>query len=156
MKKRLLIVITALNVVFLIVSIVACVMTNKRNAAINKIGEDFSYVECGGGTVLLEMEGGRVATCMFKNSFVRVMDANLYVATEDYCKIIKFIYEYSKKHGIEIVREPSSMIGELRLHHIMFELGYKKERARDADLEYRGDVRWYVTLASDVVGWLGI
>ena len=70
----------------------------------------------------------------------------------DVYEITAFIYAYGEENGSEVPRKKREIAGELKLHNLLYMVGYERGRTKDADVEYTADKRWYVNLASVVLG----
>ena len=67
-----------------------------------------------------------------------------------------FIRFYAEKNGYEVLKSNTQIIGEYRLHNILYTFGYKRAQTSDADIDLVRDGRWYVNAVSTVFGWIGI
>lgn len=63
-------------------------------------------------------------------------------------KIVGFIMQYQAEKGLNIRRTRRELMGEIRLHNLLYTIGYERTRTMNADLEYTSDGRWYVNMAS--------
>ena len=75
---------------------------------------------------------------------------------EDISTILLFSRYYSGKLGYDMSRSNAELIGEYRLHTILFYTGYKQEQTGTLNWDYGNDPRWYVNTASRFLGWLGV
>ena len=154
-KVRLLIVLTAINILLFIGSIFSLIRTSKNNKIINSFCGDFNCREEGKGEILLTLRSGKEMNLRFEKSSVKVVGAYDASEREECLYIVKFIYVYAKENGCEIPRAKTEMYGEYRLHNILYGLGYKREQTADSDLDYEKDKRWYVNAASKILGFTG-
>ena len=155
MKLAAIIVITVFNVLLFIGSIICVVMTCRNNKIINSIEQTYDYREDSGG-VVLTLPRGEELTLQFGNDSVKIVHSFEYNDAETIYKTVMFVREYASKNGIEIPRSINEMYGEIRLHNILYTLGYKREQTGDCDLDYIADRRWYVNVASKLIGWSGL
>lgn len=158
MKKRktLIIVLTILNLMLFIGGIIGLVGTSKNNKIINSIDREFAYQESGNGEVNLTLPSGKNVALQFGKTAVKIIDSSVISDRENNLYIILFVRDYAGRHGIDITRTNSDLLGEYRLHTYLFRLGYKQPQTKDADLEYGQDRRWYVRFAGTIIGWFGI
>lgn len=155
MKLAAIIVITVFNVLLLTGSIVCAVMTCRNNKIINSIEQTCDYREDSGG-VVLTLPRGEELTLQFGNDSVKIVHSFEYNDAETIYKTVMFVREYARENGIEIPRSINEMYGEIRLHNMLYTLGYKREQTVDCDLDYIADRRWYVNIASKLIGWSGL
>ena len=155
-RKRLLLVLTALNILLLIASIFCLVRTEQNNKYFNSTNTDFDYYECGNGKAVLTLHEDKEVTLIFGNNSVKVVDAYQTTGREEVVSVVKFIREYTRKQGLEIQRSNTQIMGEYRLHNLLYSVGYKREQTGDADVDYVSDSRWYVNVVSSVFGWVGV
>jgi hypothetical protein len=71
-------------------------------------------------------------------------------------EIIAFAKSRLNELGVSCRRSDRDLEGEFALHVICYRLGIRPEKAKDADLDYAGDQRWYVSAASGAITFLGI
>ena len=110
---------------------------------------DFAYEETD-GEVNLTLTNGGVVRMQFGDSAVKVYDAHRHKSAV--YEIAAFIYAYGKGKGYTVSRKRKEIVGELKLHNLLYTVGYKRGRTKDADVDYTADSRWYVNLASAVLG----
>lgn len=67
-------------------------------------------------------------------------------------KIVEFIMQYKAEKGLNIQRTKQELMGEIRLHNLLYIVGYERARTENTDLEYTADGRWYVNVASAMLG----
>lgn len=155
-KKWLLIVLTAVNILLLSASIFCLVRTGQNNRFFNSMNTDFDYYECGNGKAVLTLHEDKEVTLIFGNKSVKVVDTYQTTGREEMVSVVRFIREYTRKNGLELQRSNTQIMGEYRLHNILYSLGYKQNQTGDADIDYVSDSRWYVNAVSSVFGWVGI
>ena len=155
MRKAMVIVLTVLNVLLLIGSIVCTVLTYRNNKIINSTETTFVYREEDGG-VLLTLQNQEEIRLQFESDSVKIIQSYRHNGTETIFQITQFVRYYAQGKGYEIERDITEMYGEIRLHNILYNFGYKRERTGDCDLDYTLDRRWYVNAASKIIGWIGM
>lgn len=153
-RKRLIIVLTILNVLLCITSIICLVGTCRNNEAINTTERNYTYRE-DDGKVIFSLESGEVTMRFGKNS-VKIEESYRFADRESEFVIVLFIRGYAAEKGYEILRANTELYGELRLHNFLYALGYERKRTGDCDLDYAADARWYVNAASTIIGRTGI
>lgn len=149
------IVLTVLNVLLLIGSIVCTVLTYRNNKIINSTETTFVYREEDGG-VLLTLQNQEEIRLQFESESVKIIQSYKHNDTETIFQNVQFVHFYAQGKGYEIERDVTEMYGEIRLHNILYNFGYKRERTGDCDLDYTLDRRWYVNAASKIIGWIGM
>ena len=149
------IVLTVLNVLLLIGSIVCTALTYRNNKIINSTETIFAYREEGGG-VLLTLQNQEEIRLQFESESVKIIQSYKHNGTETIFQTVQFVRFYAQGKGYEIERDITEMYGEIRLHNILYNFGYKRERTGDCDLDYTADRRWYVNMASKIIGWIGL
>ena len=149
------IVLTVLNVLLLIGSIVCTALTYRNNKIINSTETIFAYREEGGG-VLLTLQNQEEIRLQFESESVKIIQSYKHNGTEAIFQTVQFVCFYAQGKGYEIERDITEMYGEIRLHNILYNFGYKRERTGDCDLDYTADRRWYVNMASKIIGWIGL
>ena len=133
----------------------ACLIQTNRNAEqINAIKPSFYYIE--GSTASVQLPSEQMVDLHFREKNVEVSDSYVCNNIEDCYAVVLAIKSYAQSNGIEIVRSNTDLVGELRLHNFLYRIGYKRTETEDADLEYICDRRWYVNVASRVIGWTGL
>ena len=149
------IVLTVLNVLILIGSIVCTALTYRNNKIINSTETTFAYHEEDGG-VLLTIQNQEEIRLQFESESVKIIQSYSHNGTETIFQTVQFVRYYAQGKGYEIERDVTEMYGEIRLHNILYNFGYKRERTGDCDLDYTLDRRWYVNAASKIIGWIGM
>ena len=144
-----------LNVLLLTGSIVCTALTYRNNKIINSTEQTFAYREEDGG-VLLTLQNQEEIRLQFESESVKIIQSYKHNGTETIFQTVQFVRFYAQGKGYEIQRDVTEMYGEIRLHNIAYNLGYKRERTGDCDLGYIADKRWYVNAASKVIGWVGL
>ena len=154
MKGKGFIVLTVINLLILLISVLCLIGTAVNNEKINAIGKNFTYRE-EGETVILKLKNGKETTMQFGKESVKVWKSYEASEKDSSVEIVSFIRWYANLKGYEVKRENTELIGEYRLHNALYRLGYKREQTGDSDLDYEKDKRWYVTEISKIIGWCG-
>ena len=128
--------------------------TNYNFERINKIVPSICYIE--GSTATVQLPSGQIVDLHFRGNNVEVRDSYVCNNIEDCYAVVLAIKSYAQSNGIEIVRSNTDLVGELRLHNFLYRIGYKQTETGTADLEYICDRRWYVNVASRMIGWTGL
>lgn len=155
MKRVVVIVLTVLNVLLFIGSIICTAMTYTNNKIINSTDQTFVYREEDGG-VLLTLQSQEGIRLQFESDSVKLIQSFRYDNKRAIFQTVQFVRFYAQGKGYEIERDVTEMYGEIRLHNIAYKLGYKREQTGDCDLDYIADRRWYVNAASKLIGWIGL
>ena len=155
MRKAMVIVLTVLNVLLLIGSIVCTALTYRNNKIINSTETTFAYCE-EGGWVIYTLPQGKEITLQFGKDSVKILRSYQLMDIQSIYGTVMFIRFYVDEKGYEVSRKITEMYGEIRLHNIAYNLGYKRKRTVDCDLDYAPDRRWYVNVLSKLIGWIGI
>ena len=155
MKKAMIIAITVLNILLFIGSIVCTALTYRNNKIINSTEATFAYREEGGG-VLLTLQNEEEIRLQFESDSVIIIQSFKHNGTETIFQTVRFVRFYAQGKGYEIERDITEMYGEIRLHNTLYNLGYKRGKTGDCDLDYITDRRWYVNAASKIIGWAGL
>ena len=130
------------------------IQTNRNFKRINEIVPSFYYIAA--STVSVRLPSGEIVELHFRENNVEITDSYACKSIEDCYAVIFAIKVYARENGIEIVRTNADMAGELRLHNFLYEIGYKQDETGTADVEYIRDRRWYVNVASRMIGWTGL
>lgn len=154
-KGRRISVITLINALFLLLSILCWTGTYLRNKALNEYRQGYSY-RLQDEVVKMSLSSGIEVELRFGENSVSIKDAYRVSTTEDQTQVILFIQSYLQEDGKNLSRTVTDCLGEYRLHCKLYEQGYKRERTKDVDLEYDEDPRWYVSVCSRLLGWSGI
>ena len=102
---------------------------------------------------IIEIQGEKYEIIFGKTS-VRVVDSYKVKDRADRLRIIKAIQYEVSAQGLS-TRETTSMEGEWLFHNIAY-VTCGIEQAKDVDLEYEKDERWYVVLVSEILGITGL
>ena len=102
---------------------------------------------------IVEVYGEEYKITFGKNA-VSITDSYKVKTRADRLKVIKAIQNELRERGLS-TRTTTSMEGEWLLHNIVYEIN-GMQKAKDVDLEYEKDKRWYVALPSEVLGVTGL
>ena len=155
-KRRSLIVLTAVNVLILVMSIYCLIRTTQNSKFINSFNSEFDYEEYKNGKVILTLEEEKRITLQFGNSSVKVVQSYQATSREESISVMLFIRYYTRQKGLKVHRSNTQILGEYRLHSLLYTVGYKRAHTGDADIDLVKDRRWYVNIISSVFGWIGI
>lgn len=154
--RRFAIAIAAVNLIILILIAVCMLRIRVMHREINAAGDEFHYTETEDGEVLLELGDHGIAAMRFSRDGVSIKEA--YLFDNDAClpKVLRFIRYYASREGYSIPRSNIDLIGEYRLHTMLYNIGYKPEQTGTLNWDFNEDPRWYVNTASSFVGLCGI
>ena len=108
------------------------------------------------GEVMLDLGDYGVAAMKFSKNGVSITDSYLFDNKECLPKIICFVNYYATREGYDIGRSNIELIGEYRLHTILYNIGYKPNQTKTLNWDFNKDPRWYVNTASSFIGWCGL
>lgn len=74
--------------------------------------------------LLLELQSGQIIRLRFRQKNVTVYCAYDITQREDELRLISFIRTYAQDTDIAIPRSNSELLGELKLHSLLYNLGY--------------------------------
>ena len=154
-KRRSLIVLTIVNILILIMSIYCLIRTTQNCKFINSNASEFVYEEYENGKVILTLEEEKRITLQFGNSSVKVVQSYQATSREESISVMLFIRYYTRQKGLKVHRSNTQILGEYRLHNLLYTVGYKRAHTGDADIDLVKDKRWYVNVLSSVCGWIG-
>lgn len=154
-KRRSLIVLTVVNILILIMSIYCLIRTTQNCKFINSNTSEFVYEEYENGKVILTLEEEKRITLQFGNSSVKVVQSYQATSREESISVMLFIRYYTRQKGLKVHRSNTQILGEYRLHNLLYTVGYKRAHTGDADIDLVKDKRWYVNVLSSVWGWIG-
>ena len=106
--------------------------------------------------MLLTLQNKEEIRLQFESDSVKIIQSFKHSSTETIFQITQFVRYYAQGKGYEIERDVTEMYGEIRLHNTLYNLGYKRDKTGDCDLDYAADRRWYVNAASKLIGWIGL
>ena len=154
MKKGIRLCFLMFNILIFLGSLLCLFQTSYNFKRINAIFPSFYDIE--DSTASVELPSGNFVDFHFYHNNVKIADSYECKNIEDCYAVVLAIKCYAQSHEIEIVRSNTELVGELRLHNFLYRIGYKQNETRDADLEYICDRRWYVNIASCMIGWMGV
>lgn len=154
MKKGIRSGLVILNILLFVGSLLCLLQTHRNNERINAIFPTFYYIDV--STASVPLQSGKSVDLHFCENNVEIADSYECRSIEDCYAVVLAIKGYAESHGIEIVRSNTDLVGELRLHNFLYQIGYKQNETGTADLEYICDRRWYVNVASRMIGWTGL
>ncbi|MBQ7347651.1 MAG: hypothetical protein IJW55_06805 [Clostridia bacterium] len=143
-----------LNILLFLGSLLFMLQTSYNFKRINEKVPSFYYIEASTATV--QLPSGKLVNLHFRENNIEITDSYECKSIEDCYAIVFAIKAYARDNDIEIVRSNADMAGELRLHNFLYRIGYKPDETGTADLEYICDTRWYVNVASRMIGWTGL
>ncbi len=155
MKKKTIMAVTILNLLLMLIAIISWVCVAAHNESINSVRPTFDYTETDEG-ILLNLQDRGTVHITFGKGGVSIADSHLHDNPRSISEILMFARYYAAKLGYEMERSNSELIGEYRLHTILYQIGYKQEQTGTLNWDYAEDPRWYVNAASSVIGWLGV
>lgn len=153
-KKRLLIVLTVVNILLFLGSLFCLIGTSENNKIIHSTGA-LSYSEEENGRVILTLNTGKEIALQFGQESVKVVCSYTEKRKEESLSLAMFIRRYAAQNGYAVTRTVTELYGEIRLHNVLYGLGIAKAQTADSDLEYEKDRRWYVNALSKLIGWMG-
>ena len=154
--RKFLIVITAVNLIILILFGICMLRISKMHREINAAGNKFHYTESNDGKVTLDLGDHGTVAMKFGKDGVSITESHRYDNADCLPEILCFVRYYAAREGYEISRSNVELIGEYRLHTILFKVGYKPNQTETLNWDFENDPRWYVNTASTLVGWCGI
>lgn len=154
MKKKIGICFFILSIVLFMLSSFCLYQTSENVQLLNEQSSSFYYMD--GSNVCINLSSGKRVSFALRDNVAIVYDSFQCDTKEDCIKVVLAIKEVAKKKEVSISRSNSDLMGELRLHNFLYELGYRTNHTKNADLEYIKDHRWYVNAASCLIGWVGI
>ena len=148
------IVLTVINIIIFIMSVMSLIGTAKNNKKINEVAENFVYGE-ENGNVSLTLTSGKKIRIRFNEKSARVYDGYTANGKAESIEIVSFIRWYAEQKDYEISQAYTEMYWEYRLHNALYWLGYKRKQTGDSELDYGKDKRWYVNNISRIIGRSG-
>ena len=95
---------------------------------------------------------GKTVSMVFEEHSVKIKNSYKFSSKKEVYEIAKFIRYYMKKHNKFFMRSNTEIVGEMTLHNVLYDLGYKRENVASADIDYESDPRWYVNVTSRILG----
>ncbi len=143
-----------LSSILFLMSLLFFLLTNRNVRILNDTNPSYYYKER--SSVSVHLPSDEIAVLYFRNNHTKIKNSYQCDTIADCYATVMAIQSYARQNDIEITRPLTEMVGELRLHNFLHEIGYKTDETGDADLEYIQDRRWYVNVASKMVGWMGL
>lgn len=142
-----------INLFLLAVSLI-CLWRSQQNVRyINSIQSDWQGTNIEEAVTELHLPSGNTIHLRYSNIGVKVIQSDL---CNDRLDCFYTVLTIRNESETDFQQSTTDLYGELRLHQILYRIGYRVDATADADLEYAGDRRWYVRAASKVLGWLGV
>ena len=155
-KRKILIIATFINFVILILIAICFLRISEMHREINAVGDDFLYTEMDCGTILLDLGSDGVASMNFSQDGVSITDSYRFDNKDSLPVVLRFVRYYAAREGYDISQSNLGLIGEYRLHTILYKIGYKPNQTKTLNWDFNGDARWYVNTASLIIGWCGV
>ena len=155
-QRKVLIIFTVVNLTILILLTACMLRIRQMHREINAATDEFHYTETANGEVTLDLGDHGIATMKFGKDGVSITEAHLFDNSDCLPKVLRFVKYYAERKGYDVERSNIDLIGEYRLHTILFKLGYKPEQTETLNWDFCEDPRWYVNTASSIIGWCGI
>ena len=140
----------------LILLTVCMLRIREMHREINAATDEFHYTETTNGEVTLNLGDHGIASMKFSKDGVSITDSYLFDNPDCLPKVLCFVRYYAAREGYEIGRSNIELIGEYRLHTILYEIGYKPKQTKTLNWDFDEDPRWYVNTASSLIGWCGV
>ena len=102
---------------------------------------------------IVEVYGEEYKITFGKNA-VSITDSYKVKTRAERLKVIKAIQNELRERGLS-TRTTTSMEGEWLLHNIVYQIN-GLQKAKNVDLEYEKDNRWYVAVPSEILGLTGL
>ena len=155
-QRKVLIAFTVVNLTILILLTVCMLRIRQMHREINAATDEFHYTETENGEVTLNLGDHGIASMKFSKDGVSITDSYLFDNPDCLPKVLRFVRYYATREGYEIGRSNIELIGEYRLHTILYEIGYKPKQTKTLNWDFEEDPRWYVNTASSLIGWCGV
>lgn len=155
-QRKVLIAFTVVNLTILILLTVCMLRIRQMHREINAATDEFHYTETENGEVTLNLGDHGIASMKFSKDGVSITDSYLFDNPDCLPKVLCFVRYYAAREGYEIGRSNIELIGEYRLHTILYEIGYKPKQTKTLNWDFDEDPRWYVNTASSLIGWCGV
>lgn len=139
-----------LSIIILLLLTCAVILWNIR-AGIKELNEIKTGDRIEGNVIEVQGEEYEI---IFGKTSVRVVDSYKVKDRADRLRIIKAIQNELTAQGLS-TRTTTSMEGEWLFHNIAYAT-CGIQQAKDVDLEYDRDKRWYVVLISEILGVTGL
>lgn len=144
-----------LSLTLFLIALLSMLQIGGPNYTVKAVNTSFDYEEVE-DEVFLHTSNNQTVVLKFREDGVVVVDSYLYDNPDNISEILMFTRYFATKQGYEIPRSDRALIGEYRLHTILFNMGYKQEQTGTLNWDYENDSRWYVNVTSSILGWLGV
>jgi len=155
-QRKVIIIFTVVNLTILILLTVCMLRIRQMHREINAATDEFHYTETENGEVSLNLGDHGTASMKFSKDGVSITDSYLFDNDECLPTILCFVKYYAAREGYDIGRSNIELIGEYRLHTILYKIGYKSNQTKTLNWDFDEDPRWYVNTASSLIGWCGV
>lgn len=151
--KRVLIILLTLCFLFAALGCVAWWNTARNYRKIN----DFSYQnhDCNSDVISYTTTNGTTVKLVFGKTAVQVANSYTLETRSDRLEIAAFIVCALREKEIYTTQTLTDYLGELTFHYTCYRLKIKQKQAAHADLEYVGDTRSTVRIASKILAVFG-
>ena len=151
-KKKLVLILLVLSILFLLIG---CVAWGNTNANLDKLNS-LQFTDCAESDSLsYRTESGIEINLYFGEHSVKAENSYLLSDRKDRLEVSAYILFAAKQKGIAITQKLSDVMGELTFHNLCYKLRIAPENTRSADLDYRGDTRFAVWFPSKILAVLG-
>ena len=121
------------NLTILILLTVCMLRIRQMHREINAATDEFHYTETENGEVTLNLGDHGIASMKFSKDGVSITDSYLFDNGESLPTILRFVKYYAAREGYEIGRSNIELIGEYRLHTILYEIGCKPKQTKNGN-----------------------
>ena len=126
----------------------------RNSLEINKFS-CFDTYKSGDNEVVLRLNSEKESRLMFKDGEAIVFDCYSFNRKER-LQICSFINDEWKGMSIPHRRSIQSLEAEVAFHSYSYKMGIDMKSAKDANLGYEDDPRWYVDIATSAIEVLGL
>ena len=151
MRKMGKILVIIAEILILTAVVILLICTGKNVEEFNSAKVNY-YDEKDGQVVYKLCSTGRTVFMIFEENSVKIINSYKFSSKKEIYELAKFIKAYMRKQGEIFTRSNTATVGEMTLHNVLYELGYRRENVASADIDYEKDPRWYVNLTSAVLG----
>lgn len=113
----------------------------------------YTFTEIAEGEVQISAAGEEITSICISSTAAKIIDSYKLNRT-GISETISYLLTYCKNKGYTVSRTNSALCGEVFLHNTLYKVGYKRGSTKDCDLDFIADRRWYVNLASILIGWI--
>ena len=115
----------------------------------------FDAYQAGDNEVVLRLDSEKESRLKFDSCEAVVFDCYSFNRKER-LQICSFINDEWKRMGIPHRRSIQSLEAEVAFHSYSYKMGIDMKSAKDANLGYEDDPRWYVDIATSAIEVLGL